>query len=209
MLSCPHGDPFTYDYCSVKKSSTRSKPNQVRIIGGDWRGRKLTFPTAAGLRPTPDRVRETLFNWLQAYLPGARCLDLFAGSGVLGLEALSRGASSVTFVERERSAINAIKDNVNHLAATDRVLVHQGDALQFIQEDHPDLFDIIFLDPPYDMGLSMECLQQLDQNACLKSGGLLYLEHESKLDIAVSPEKWLVLKNKSAGQVCYSLLKSV
>lgn len=191
------------------KSSARGKHNQVRIIGGDWRGRKLTFPTSTGLRPTPDRVRETLFNWLQAYLPGTRCLDLFAGSGVLGLEALSRGASHATFVERERSVVNVIKDNLKHLAATDKAVVHQGDALQFIQGDHPELFDIIFLDPPYDMGLSLECLQRLEQNACLKSGGLLYLEHETKLEIEVSPEKWLVLKNKSAGQVCYSLLRSL
>lgn len=191
------------------KSKSRSKQNQVRIIGGDWRGRKLAFPSSAGLRPTPDRVRETVFNWLQAYLRGAHCLDLFAGSGALGFEALSRGAQAVTFIENERSVLKVIQDNVSLLGVGDKVTSRQADALAFIQEDRETLYDIIFLDPPYDKGLTIECLQRFELYPCLKPGGLVYLEHESSLVIPDLSEKWLVLKSKTAGQVSYALLRSI
>jgi len=191
------------------KSSSRNKQNQVRIIAGEWRGRKLDFPTSTGLRPTPDRVRETLFNWLQAYLPGARCLDLFAGSGVLGFEALSRGAGSVTFVERERAVFNMLQDNVRKLGAADRTTLQHRDAQEWIQSDDSGVYDIVFMDPPYGQGLVTDCLHLFERYSCLKPGGLLYLEHAIQDEAPDLAEKWLVLKNKAAGQVNYSLLRSL
>jgi 16S rRNA (guanine966-N2)-methyltransferase len=123
----------------------------LRIIGGTWRGRRLRFPAGALIRPTPDRVRETLFNWLGARVPGARCLDLFAGSGALGLEALSRGAAHVTFVERDAGAVRELRARLAEWGARD-ALVERGDALAFLaQRAHP--FDIVFLDPPFASGL--------------------------------------------------------
>jgi 16S rRNA (guanine966-N2)-methyltransferase len=154
-------------------------------------------------------VRETLFNWLQAYLPGAHCLDLFAGSGVLGFEALSRGAHSVTFVERERAAFNVLQDNACKLDAADKVKLLHRDALDFIQSDDRGMYDIVFMDPPYGQGLVADCLQLFERYPCLKPGGLLYLEHESDRETPALPEKWLLLKNKTAGQVNYSLLRSL
>lgn len=191
------------------KSRSHNKQNQVRIIGGDWRGRKLAFPSSEGLRPTPDRVRETVFNWLQPHLPGANCLDLFAGSGVLGLEALSRAARSVTFVDFERSVSYVLRDNIQLLGAGDRAHLKHMDAMAFIRGVHTSLYDIIFLDPPYGKGLAMECLHSFEHHACLKPGGLVYLEHEHSLQTPLLSERWQVLKNKVAGHVAYSLLRSI
>lgn len=191
------------------KSRSHNKQNQVRIIGGQWRGRKLAFPSSAGLRPTPDRVRETLYNWLQPYLPGMTCLDLFAGSGVLGFEALSRGARSVTFVEFERNVSRVLQDNINLLGAGDKAHLRCMDALAFIQESHDSLYDLIFLDPPYAKGLAVDCLRSVERHPCLKPGGLVYLEHERSLEMPDLSDKWQVLKNKMAGQVSYSLLRSI
>lgn len=190
------------------KSATRNKPNQVRIIGGEWRGRKLSFPSIEGLRPTPDRVRETLFNWLHTYLPDARCLDLFAGSGVLGFEVLSRGARSLTFVENDRVVCSVLQDNAARLDALNRMTLRHEDALEFIRTYDGELFDIILMDPPYGQGLAAECLQLLARGGCLKAGGLLYMEHENDHRVADLPENWLILKNKATGQVDYSLLRA-
>ena len=123
------------------------KNNLLRIIGGEWRSRKLKFADVPGLRPTPDRVRETLFNWLQWHVPGARCLDLFAGSGALGLEALSRGARDVVMVEKHPAAAQALRDNLTLLGARNARLVHD-DALRYLGRVTV-AFDLIFLDPPF------------------------------------------------------------
>jgi 16S rRNA (guanine966-N2)-methyltransferase len=187
----------------------RRKQNQVRIIGGEWRGRKLDFPDAQGLRPTPDRVRETVFNWLQAYLPGARCLDLFAGTGVLGFEAVSRGAASATFVERDRSVYHALQQNMLNLDMADRVRLINSDALDYLQSGCEQVFDIIFIDPPYGKGLVSRAISMIDQANCLKPGGLLYMEHESEAGAVAIPENWRELKHKRAGQVSYYLLRSI
>jgi 16S rRNA (guanine966-N2)-methyltransferase len=191
------------------KQGARRKQNQVRIIAGEWRGRKLDFPDAQGLRPTPDRVRETLFNWLQAYLPGARCLDLFAGTGVLGFEAVSRGAASVTLVERDRSVCHALQQNMLKLDMADRVSLVNSDALDYLQTGCQQVFDIIFIDPPYGQGLVATAISMIDKNDCLKTGGLVYMEHESETDSPAIPENWMELKHKRAGQVSYYLLRSV
>ena len=187
----------------------RRKQNQVRIIGGEWRGRKLDFPDAQGLRPTPDRVRETVFNWLLAYLPGARCLDLFAGTGALGFEAVSRGAASATLVERDRSVYHALQQNMLKLEMMDRVRLVHSDALDYLQAGCEQVFDIIFIDPPYGKGLVARAISLIEQANCLKPGGLIYMERESEAGTDAIPENWLELKHKQAGQVSYYLLRLV
>jgi 16S rRNA (guanine966-N2)-methyltransferase len=191
------------------KQAARRKQNQVRIIGGEWRGRKLDFPDAQGLRPTPDRVRETVFNWLQGYLPGARCLDLFAGTGVLGFEAVSRGAASATLVERDRSVYHALQKNMLKLDMADRVRIINTDALDYLLAGCDQQFDIIFIDPPYGKGLADSAISLIDQADCLKPGGLMYMEHESEAGAAAIAENWRELKHKQAGQVSYYLLRSI
>ena len=179
--------------------------NQLRIIAGQWRGRKLTFPNLPGLRPTTDRIRETLFNWLQADIIGARCLDLFAGSGALGFEALSRNADSVIFVDSAAVAINQIKKNL--LVLNDQNgLAHQIDAVSFINTYKEEPFDLIFLDPPFNKGLLETCITALQQSKCLKSHGLIYVECEKQLTVNI-PEDWSLLKEKKAGQVKYMLFE--
>ena len=182
--------------------------NQVRIIAGDWRGRKIGFTDAEGLRPTPDRVRETLFNWLQGYLPGASCLDLFAGSGVLGFEALSRGAATVTFVEKNPAVFRVLQDNISLLQASDKVRSHQAQALDVIDSLAPDSLDVVFIDPPYGKGMVSDCIQKLADSGCLKPSALVYVEQESSLGAPDLPENWVLLKNKQASQVSYYLLQA-
>ena len=189
------------------KSRTKNRRNQVRIIAGDWRGRKLDFPDAEGLRPTPDRVRETLFNWLQPYLPGAHCLDLFAGSGVLGFEVLSRGAASVCFVERERVVCQSLECNIDLLDINARASLEHTDALQYLNASGESEFDIVFLDPPYGKGLVDKCLMNEGLKHRLKDGGLVYMEHEAELGSIALSRYWSVLKNKKAGHVNYYLLR--
>jgi 16S rRNA (guanine966-N2)-methyltransferase len=149
-------------------------PGQVRIIGGRWRGTRLEVPPLPGLRPTPDRVRETLFNWLQPALPGARVLDLFAGSGALGLEAVSRGAAAALLVERDPQACEALRDAVARLSAADAVAVLRGDALAVLEAPLHGRFDIVFVDPPFDAGAWAAVLERLP--AWLAVDAWLYLE---------------------------------
>ena len=180
--------------------------NQLRIIGGDWRGRKLTFVAAPGLRPTPDRVRETIFNWLMPVIHGARCLDLFAGSGALGLEALSRGAAFTTFVDSHVKATGAIKSHLEALAANDRAKMIQMDGVKFLQTDASP-FDVVFLDPPYQSDLMAKVIPLLENNGWLASPAMLYLEIENKKSLPEVPQNWEKLKEKSAGDVSYFLFQ--
>ncbi len=181
----------------------RGGTNQLRIIGGEWRGRKLGFPDVEGLRPTTDRVRETLFNWLAPLVHGARCLDLFAGSGALGLEALSRGAAAVSFVDSDRRAVQSLNDNLA-LLKSERGMVVQSDALSFLQgEPHP--FDIVFLDPPFRKELLQPCLEQLCNGGWLSDTARLYIEVEQELGEPVLAEGWEMVRRKQAGQVIYGL----
>lgn len=177
--------------------------NQLRIIGGEWRGRKLRFPDVEGLRPTTDRVRETLFNWLAPMIAGARCLDLFAGSGALGLEALSRGAAAVQFVDRDRRTVQSLRDNLA-LLKSGRGEVLQVDALTFLRgEARP--YDLIFLDPPFRQGLLQPCLEQLCQGGWLAEHGRIYIEVEQELGEPALPYGWEMVRRKQAGQVIYGL----
>ncbi len=178
----------------------------LRIIGGTWRGRKLRFPAGAEIRPTPDRVRETLFNWLGARTPGARCLDLFAGSGALGLEALSRGAAQVTFVERDEAAARALRARLTEWQAPD-ARVERQDALEFLA-GAPQPFDIAFLDPPFGSELLAQAAQRLAQGKWLRPGALIYVECAARAGLPALPVSFAALKAKQAGEVGYYLFAS-
>jgi 16S rRNA (guanine(966)-N(2))-methyltransferase RsmD len=177
----------------------RTRRNTVRIIGGRWRSRILEFPDAADLRPTPDRVRETLFNWLGQDLSGLACLDLFAGSGALGFEALSRGAASSVMVEKDAAALRALRDNAQKLGATNLTVV-RGDALEFARETRAR-FDVVFVDPPYRLGLQAAALKRV--HGLLARFGRVYVESAS---IFEPPPGWRVLKSGRAGNVHFYLL---
>jgi 16S rRNA (guanine966-N2)-methyltransferase len=185
--------------------------NRVRIIGGQWRSRLLRFPDAEGLRPTPDRVRETLFNWLGQDLTGTQCLDLYAGSGALGFEAASRGAQRVVLVERERRAVQALQANAQALQAASVEVVH-ADALEFLQRRPgsrlPAPYDVVFLDPPYAFWQ-----QTRETEAGLLSGLTGYLAPGARVFLespafAPLPEGWRALKRDRAGAVHYQLLEA-
>ncbi len=182
----------------------KSKTNQVRIIGGIHRGRKLPVPDQPGLRPTGDRVRETLFNWLQPLLPGAACLDLFAGSGALGLEAASRGAGSVLMLEQSAAVAQQLRENVA-LLGLDQVRVEQVDALSRLQEAGW-AFDIVFLDPPFSAGVLERSCHLLNQNSWLKRDARIYIETDARQGLPELPPEWRLLKEKKAGQVAYYLV---
>ena len=182
--------------------------NQLRIIGGQWRGRKLRFADGRGLRPTPDRVRETLFNWLMPYLPGACCLDLFTGSGALGLEALSRGASEVMLIDNNAKVISQMRDNLSLLGA-DNVQLVQADGVKWLKQQANQAFDIVFLDPPYSDKLLPECIQLLEENSWLKDEAWIYIELPSGEDVPNLPGNWQWHRNKQAGQVGFHLAHRV
>ncbi len=186
------------------KKPTSVATSQLRIIAGQWRGRKLPFAAIEGLRPTPDRVRETLFNWLQATIPGARCLDLFSGSGAIGFEALSREAASVEFVELNDQACRQLKDNLNLLQCT-QGQVNCANVLNWLQQPATQGFDMVFMDPPFGKGLVTPCCEALEQQGYLKNNALIYIETESELTSLNTPVHWTLLKEKKTGQVCYRL----
>ena len=179
--------------------------NSVRIIGGTWRGRRVNFPDVAGLRPTPDRVRETLFNWLQHDIVGARCLDLFAGSGALGMEALSRGACEVVFVEQARTAARSLTEQLRQFGAGARAQVREMGAARFLRGDALP-FGIAFLDPPFGTNALAEYMPLLGAG-WLHHGALVYLENERGSGIPALPDRWQLLKSKSAGEVGYHLAR--
>ncbi len=181
--------------------------NRLRIIGGQWRSRLLPFPDVEGLRPTTDRVRETVFNWLQPYLPGAQVLDLFAGSGALGFEALSREAGKVNFVERSQKAAKQLQENATTLGTTNS-RVHMGDALQILTTFSTP-FDIIFLDPPFGKGLLPDCLALIEQQQLIKTGGWVYIESEQELGELNIPKHWRLHREKKAGQVKLRLFEAM
>jgi len=182
------------------------KQNKVRIIGGSWRGRKITFPDIPGLRPTPDRVRETLFNWLLPIIVGKRCLDLFTGSGALGFEALSRGAKEVVFVDNHREVILSLQQNAELLNCQTQCQFEQINIPQNkIHNTEP--FDIIFLDPPFNLDLIQTTIEWLTTNNLTHKHTYLYIEAEKELNLAL-PNTWQELKNKSAGQVAYYLYQA-
>ena len=178
-----------------------TRPGKVRIIAGSWRGRRLNVLNEPGLRPTPDRVRETLFNWLQADIAGATCLDLFAGTGALGFEALSRGASNVIMIESRRALFENLLSQAETFGS-DKHDIQQADALSWLQQVNQQ-FDIVFLDPPFNKGLIETSCQIVLERGLLKPTGKIYIEAEKALTL---PDSWQVLKQKQTGQVQSVLL---
>ncbi|PIE83564.1 MAG: 16S rRNA (guanine(966)-N(2))-methyltransferase RsmD [Candidatus Contendobacter odensis] len=183
----------------------RGKPRtrQLRIIGGQWRGRRFTFPELPGLRPTPDRVRETLFNWLTPVLCGARCLDLFCGSGALGIEALSRGAAEVVFIDRHPLAIHTLHENLKRFNAQGAQL-ERHESLRWLEQP-ATAFDIVLLDPPFNKNLLGPACQQLEQGGWLTATAWIYLEAETAWSTAALPKHWEPHREKIAGAVAYRL----
>lgn len=182
---------------------------QIRIIGGQWRGRKLHFPALAGLRPTPNRIRETLFNWLAPYIADAHCLDLFAGSGALGFEALSRQAKSVTFVEQSLGLIHYLKNQIKQFDIADKTEVYHArfpfSSAQVFKT--PKKFNLIFLDPPFQQNMvAIACAWLLTENL-LADNSLIYIETESSVSNLALPKNFCFLHHKIAGQVRYGLIK--
>ena len=181
-------------------------PNRLRIIGGRWRGRRLTFPSGPGLRPTADRVRETLFNWLAVAIPGARCLDLFAGSGALGLEALSRGAASVLFVERSAPAAAALRQNLARLEVGSEGRVLAADARAALRSPGTPM-DCVFLDPPFQSDMLASVYPLLERGGWLAPEARIYLESDRHRPVAPWPAHWEVARQATAGGVCFRLLR--
>lgn len=179
--------------------------NQLRIIGGSHGGRRLRFPGVRGLRPTADRVRETLFNWLQGEITDSRVLDLFAGSGALGLEALSRGAAEAVFVERARPAAGQLRRNLELLGLGGRGRVVQADARRYI-ESAEGPFDIVFLDPPFADRLLPGVCQSLERQGLLAPRAWIYLEQDSAQPWAALPANWRPYREGRAGQAAYRLM---
>ena len=187
-----------------KDTDKRNTDGELRIIGGAWRGRKLRFPALPGLRPSPDRVRETVFNWLAPEITGARCLDLFAGSGALGLEALSRGAGFCQFVDSAASAAQRIEQHLTLLSCRDG-RVQRGEAQLFLQQAEPAPFNVVFLDPPFRMDLLDNCCALLEQKRWLAERAWIYIEAASDEAMPTVPTNWLLHRDKRAGQVAYRL----
>lgn len=179
-------------------------PNQLRIIAGSWRGRKLNFAPVPGLRPTPNRVRETLFNWLQLVIHGARCLDLYAGSGALGIEAASRGAATVVLVDRDVNVVHTLREQLQILGAQ-QVQVVRADVAGWLSGT-PQAFDIVFLDPPFGAGLLADSIRQLETGGWLAPEAWIYVEAEQGL-MPDLPDSWELYRSKRAGRVGYHLLR--
>jgi len=182
----------------------KGRPNLLRIIGGQWRSRRLSVAAVPGLRPTPDRVRETLFNWLQGKVAGAECLDLFAGSGALGFEALSRGAKSVVMLEKHPAAVQALKANAALLQAQQAQII-QEDAMRYLQRTDTT-FDLIFLDPPFRQNWLETILERIASKHLLKPQGMVYLEQELEADTDFAAFGFSIYRATQAGQVQSLLL---
>lgn len=183
-------------------------PGRLRIIGGAWRGRRLALADEPGLRPTPDRVRETLFNWLAPLIEGSRCLDLFAGSGALGFEAASRGASQVVMIERAASAFQVLRTNRGALDADRRIAIFHAEALEWLRVTSPDPFDMVFLDPPFNADLLAPGCLALQREGWLNPGAMIYLETATRHGFPILPAGWKLIRDRQAGQVRYGLAQT-
>ncbi len=177
----------------------------LRIIGGQWRGRKLKIPDVLNLRPTPDRVRETLFNWLAPYIAGAYCLDLFSGSGALGFEALSRGAAHAVMIDDSAVVVQLLQAEAAILKAENADIYRAKAPSQLKPIQKP--FNIVFLDPPYGENLLLPCCFYLEEQNLLAPDAYIYLEARDNLEEGQLPVGWRILKSKRAGQVAYHLVK--
>lgn len=195
---------------AIKRSgvgkSGQFSANTVRIIAGQWRGRKLPVADIDGLRPTGDRVRETLFNWLDPYLAGARCLDLYAGSGALSFEALSRGSASVTALDSSQLVVSSLK-SVAQTLATDDLKPIYAEARDWLKSASHSQFDIVFLDPPFQAGLLDDSITALVAANCLAPDALIYIERDSQAELPTLPASWQIHKDKVAGKVRFGLFR--
>ncbi len=194
----------------VRRRQSNSSQNKqsngfVRIISGLWRGRKLPVYDAEGLRPTTDRVKETLFNWLAQDIPNARVLDLFSGSGALGFESASRQAQHVTLLEKNAQAYQQLQSNVHTLNASNIEAIH-ADTLAFLEQTGTP-HDIVFIDPPFRQGLLNDVIHLLEQNNWLSTNAMIYIEAEKELSLDIVPTHWQLYREKIAGQVCYRLFE--
>ncbi len=187
-----------------RRPGPASGEGELRIIGGEWRSRVLRFPDDGGVRPTPSRIRETLFNWLQFKVPGSRCLDLFSGSGVLGLEALSRGARQVTFVDHTPALAHRLRDNLSILRS-DQGQVECSDVEGFLRQPSAATYDILFMDAPFRQGWLERLVPLVEQNGWVGDGSRVYLEYESDRPRPSVPARWHLHREKQAGQVTYAL----
>ena len=186
-----------------------SKENSVRIISGKYKSRKITFPSQSEVRPTGNRIRESLFNWIQLEITNSRCLDLFAGSGALGIEALSRGAAIATFIESNREAAFYIKKNLKNLGAINSELII-AEATSWLKcSKDIDPFDIVFLDPPFKANLMFDCFQLLESNNMIADNGSIYIETETEFKEEILPESWRLSHKNQAGKVFYYLYKKI
>ena len=189
-----------------RQKRNNPRPGRLRIVAGNWRSRLLDIADVPGLRPTSERIRETLFNWLEPQIHGARCLDLFAGTGALGLEALSRGAGSTVFVEKSMPAASALNTNINTLGA-ERAVVRHMDALDYLRGENSERLDLVFLDPPFATDMIDEVCRLLAERKMLAGDARIYIEQERSKAEPGLPESWQVLKNKTAGNVRYMLVR--
>ncbi len=191
-----------------KTGKRQNSVGVVRIIGGDLRGRKLPVLDLQGLRPSADRTRETLFNWLQFDVPGSACLDLFAGSGALGFEAVSRGAKQVTMLELDRANAQQLKANAMALKLDNIELLNQ-DSLQLLKQSADNAFDIVFIDPPFNQGLVEPTFELLFKNGYVNEQSLIYLEQEKSLPWPELPAGWQCQKEKTTSQVRFGLFSKL
>jgi 16S rRNA (guanine966-N2)-methyltransferase len=193
--------------CQLAKRNAENKtqPGRLRIVAGKWRSRLLEIADVPGLRPTSARIRETLFNWLAPRIAGARCLDLFAGTGALGLEALSRGATDCVFVEKSTKAAKTLQANIVTLQA-DSAVVYETSAAKFLQKGGAKRYEIAFLDPPFAAEMLPEICKLLEQSSVLADNACIYIEEDRNHPELRLPERWQVLKTKNSGNVRYSLL---
>ena len=189
---------------SHKAVPAHSGQGQLRIIGGQWRSRQFDFPMAHGLRPTPNRVRETLFNWLAPYVEGAKVLDVFAGSGALFLEALSRGAGSALALDLNSAAINSLRGHLLTLRCDNGQLL-QTDALRHLEQQPATPFDLVFLDPPFSQGLLLPACTLLEEKGWLANEAWVYTESENPPSSLGLPSNWRLHREQKAGQVYYGL----
>jgi 16S rRNA (guanine966-N2)-methyltransferase len=185
---------------------SKVKTGKIRIIAGNWRHRILSFPLEKGLRPSPDRVRETLFNWLMPFIQGAVCLDLFSGSGALGFEALSRGAKEVVMIDQNTNTVKQLKYNAT-LLGTENAYILQAYVPVHLPSFTPQTFDLVFLDPPFQSDLLSICCKWLEEEGLLNPSSLIYVETYHKSQLEGIPVNWEVFRSKKSGNLYYALYR--
>lgn len=191
----------------TQTSGKKTQPGRIRIVAGKWRSRLLDIADVPGLRPTSERIRESLFNWLAPTIQGARCLDIFAGTGALGLEALSRGATEVMFVEKSPVAAATLRDNIAMLSASTAAVL-QMDAGDYLRQSPQGEFNIVFLDPPFAADMHEDLCRLLVAAKVLSKNAWIYLEEDRAKPAVALPRAWHMVKSKNAGNVRYSLVQA-